>query len=425
MDLPALTALVHHLLQLQRERATGALTVSDQDQQTVVYFQGGRAVFADSPAVSLTLGRLLLETGVITHQQYTIAIGELRRTVSSDRNAKLGGILVTLGFCTVEEIQDALFRQMARRVAGLMDYAQPTWAFASGDSVIQKVPKYPMRVEPLIFDGIRLYFDRARMTKTLSRYRGGFIMLRAPVELVSRCFSLSPELEYVVATIDGKSTTESWLMEQTHDDAWPLLTALALAGVIAVARAAPPPQVVASEAKKNPSLAPPGNTGVFEVPPIKPVVVPTDVAFASKAQDRPAPAAPPDPQQLARLEAEGAARMGMDLMHAGEHESAAAQFRIATTAMPRVAEYKLYWRWCVARTQGSFDPATLEELTQLAATTARHDSRHAFPPYVSAYIALERDDEQTAMRFFKVAYRRDPDNKDAGNQLRRLERKKR
>ena len=418
MSISAHTKLVHHLLQLQRERATGALTVTSDADPTVVYFEGGRAVFADSPAVSQTLGRLLLEEGVLTHQQYTIAIGELRRAQSRDRHARLGAVIVDLGFTSVDIVQEALFKQMGRRVAGLLQPPEHSWTWAAGDAELKDIPRYPMRVEPLILEGIRLFYDHATMTEALVPYRGGFLMLRAPTELIARCFSLNAELSDVVASITGRELTESWLMQQTSTQAWPLATALALTGVLAVVRAAPTPAAVQSEAKKNPSLAPPGNTGIFEVPKVNVTSVATDPAFATPSA---APVAtPPSPEQLARLEAESACRIGIDLLHAEQFAEAEEQFRIAQRSMPDVLEYRLYWVWALARVKDTFDPATLTELAELATTAARQDSRHAFPSYVTAHVALQRGDDDTALRFFKVAHHRDPDNRDAGNQLRRL-----
>ncbi len=425
MSLSAHTRLVHQLLQLQRERATGALTVSADEQFTVVYFEAGRSVFADSPAVNLTLGRILLEDGYITHQQYTVAIGELRRALSSDRHAKLGGILVNLGFLGVEGVQDALFKQMARRVAGLMQYTEPTAKWVAGDSQLKSVPRYPMRVEPLIHEGVSAYYDRAQMSQVLAPFRGGYLLLRAPAELVVRCFSLTPDLAEIVASIDGADLTEVWLMRQSTEEAWPLATALALTGVLTVKAAAPTSAVAAQEAASQATLAEPGNTGIFQVPEIHQVAPPVDPAFAPKAVALTPVVDPPDREQLLRLEAEGACRVGIDLLHAETFDEAEKQFRIATRAMPRVIEYKLYWAWASARMEGDMPESTLRELAQLAATAARQDSQHAFPPYVTAHIALTRGENDTALRFFKVAQRRDPDNKDAVAQIRRLSRRHR
>lgn len=418
--------LVHYLLQLQRERATGALSVTAEDISTIVHFQAGRAVFARSGALGQTLGRLLLDEGVIDERQYSLAIDELRRAVAIDRNARMGGVLVDLGITTTEEVQQALFRQMERRIAHLMQFTKPTWSFASGEAELRGIPRYPMRVEPLILEGIRLYYDHARMTRTLAPYRGGHLVLRAPVDLIVRCFSLRTDHAAVVASIDGTETTEAWLVRQEHEHAWPLTTALALTGVLGVVPAPPSRDSVERESRRNPSLAPAGSTGVFEVPVVRSAALPTAPALVSNTTRQPSPPDPssyPSLEQLARLEAESACRIGIALLHAGELDEAEARFRTAVDAMPDAVEYQLYLAWTQSSREPARDPATLTMLEQLAATTARQDSRHAFPPYVTAHVALARGDRDTAHRFFKVAQHRDPDNKDAGVQLRNLARR--
>ena len=130
---------------------------------------------------------------------------------------------------------------------------------------------------------------------------------------------------------------------------------------------------------------------------------------------------PVSPEQLERLEAETAARQGLDLLRQDQLMLAEDKFAQAHRAMPHVAEYALYLAWTKSRRRAGFDEATLEELERLATEAARQDSTHGFPPYVSGHLALARGNKEMAYRFFKVAERRDADNRDALEQLRRLE----
>jgi hypothetical protein len=424
------------LLQLQRERATGCLAVTAEDVYTVIYFENGRVVYADSTALSETLGRLMLDDGVIDQQQYTRAIDELRRARETDEAARLGGVLMHLGYVTVEDIQAAIIKQTGRRIAHLMQFEEPSFTFEPGAEGLESVPRYPMRVEPQILDGIQLYHDRARMARTLAPFRGRFVMLRADVELISRCFDLLSHQREIVASIDGSETTEAWLVRQPSEEALPILCALAITGVLATAEAPPSARTVAEEAKRNPSLAPPGNTGVYQVPEVIPVAPPSPrigtprrVLAPSvrkpRPQRRPSPGVPiPSVEQIERLEAEAACRHGLDLLWKGEHDHAVEQFGVAAAARPEAVEYRLYLEWAKSRQQPDLDRATLVRLEKLASDAARQDSRHPFPPYVTAHVALARGDQDTAYRFFKVALHRDPANKDARAQLGQIERRR-
>lgn len=460
------TMLVHELLRLQRERRTGALAVTAEDVYTAIYFLAGRAVFADSSAVSETLGRVLVDQGVLDQSQYDHALAELTRLLRDNRHARLGGVLLNLGYATTAQVQAALVSQTARRIGHLMQFDEPSFQFTEGEDELEGVPRYPMRVEPEIFDGVRRYFEASAIQRMLAPYADGFLVLRADVPLIAECFCLDDALVAVLETIDGTTTTRQWLGRQTNQLAWPLLCSLAMTGVLAALPRRPSPTLVNEERAKNPSLVPRGQTGRHQVPQVYPISEPS----AGERQPGPPPNAwptrrkrlfgpspktqvvrygrrqtttnrplvrrttqnprsktapvPATSEQLERLEAETAAREGLDMLRQGELARAESKFARAHRAMPHIAEYALYLAWCKAEMGSSLDEATLVELDRLATEAARQDSAHGFPPYVSGRVALARGNRETAYRFFKVAERRDPSNRDARELLRRLDKER-
>ena len=217
---------MHELLRLQRERRTGALAVTAEDVYTAIYFLGGRAVFADSSAVSETLGRVLLDEGVLDQSQYDHALSELTQLLRDNRHARLGGVLLNLGYATKNQLQSAIVSQTARRIGHLMQFDEPSFEFSEGDRELDGVPRYPMRVEPEIYDGVRRYFDESRVRKILAPYASGYLVLRADVPLISECFHLGHDSVAILETIDGTATTRDWLGRQTDESAWPLLLSL-------------------------------------------------------------------------------------------------------------------------------------------------------------------------------------------------------
>ena len=454
--------LVHELLRLQRERRTGALAVTAEDVYTAIYFFGGRAVFADSSAVSETLGRVLVDQGVLDQGQYDHAVAELTQLLRDNRHARLGGVLLNLGYATTAQVQAALVSQTARRIGHLMQFDEPSFDFTEGTAELEGVPRYPMRVEPEIFDGIRRYFQASRIQRALAPYADGYLVLRADVSLIAECFCLGDDLVEILETIDGATTTREWHGRQTNELAWPLLCALAMTGVLAALPRRPSPTLVDEERAKNPSLAPPGQTGRHQIPQVYSISEPatdggsgpppdtwparrnrlfgpspkaqvvrrsrrqttTNRPLARRTTRDPRARTSPEPasaEQLERLEAETAAREGVAMLRDGQFSRAETKFARAHRAMPQIAEYALYLAWSKAEMRATLDEATLEELDRLSTEAARQDSAHGFPPYVSGRVALARGNRETAYRFFKVAERRDPDNREARDLLRRLE----
>lgn len=415
------TQLIHDLLTLQRGRATGALTVVADDVSTVVYFREGRAVFAEEGTLNDTLGRLLVAEGAITQEQYANAVDLMQEYLAINHSVRMGEVLVSLGYLTVEDIQNALISQASKRIARLIQFPKLSWQMDQQCERIDQVPNYPMRVEPRILQGIAYYYDRATMQRILGAYLGNYTMLRADVALVARCFDLRPQQAARIGAIDGSKTLEEWLEEEDADEAWWLATALAMTGVLAAAPTRPTPIQIELASSENPSLAPPGSTGAFEVAQVrsgaimKPPGLPNVVSSTDDPEAR---------VRLERLEAEGALQRGLELLEVGHYREAAKAFSDAASALPHAIEYKLYRAWAEARAQGPLDKESAADLEQLALTTAKQDSRHAFPSYVLGHVALVRGDKDTALRWFRVATHRDPANKDAAERLALLLRKK-
>ncbi len=412
--------LVHDLLALQRARATGALTVTADDVSTIVYFREGRAVFAEEGTLNDTLGRLLVAEGAINQEQYAKAVELMQQYLAINHSVRMGEVLVSLGYLTVEDIQNALISQASKRIARLMQFPALSWQLDRASPRLDQVPNYPMRVEPRILLGIATYYDRPVMRRLLGSYLGSYTMLRADVALIARCFDLTPPQVARIGGLDGSKSLEEWLEDEDAEEAWWLATALAMTGVLAAAPTRPTPIEIELASNENPSLAPPGSTGAFEVALVRSGAI-VKPALPNVIN------VPEDPETRARrerLDAESALQRGLELLEVGHYRDAANAFRDAAQVMPNAMEYQLYRAWADARALGPLDKQRAAELEQIALTTAKQDSRHAFPSYVLGHVALARNDKDTAQRWFKVATHRDPTNKDAAEQLAQLSRRR-
>ncbi len=411
------TQLVHALLALQRDRETGVLVVNAEEVTTLAYFFGGKLVFAEEGALGETLGRLLVSSGAITAEQYSRAVNVMNDQTVDSQSPRMGEVLVQLGYVTVEQVQQALIAQVQRRVARLIEWERPAWDFDRGTDWLDGVPSYPMRVEPRILEGLRLFYDRARMEAILAPYWDGHLMLRANVDLIAGCFSLTSAQVRVVKTINGTRTTKVWLADQGSDDAWSLVAALAMAGVLAVADAPPSTRSIEQASTGRRQLATLEAAPTYEPPEVR------HSAAIPKSPIPPAGGAAPDStthERRVKLGAEKAYQLGLEHLAAERYDEAQQQFAEAARSLPRATEYHLYELWAASQCLPLMDATTFKELEEAALTTAKQDSGHHFPPYVLGQVALSRGDEGTALRYLKVAQHRDPSNKDAVALVRKL-----
>jgi len=412
------TQLVLALLQLQRQRDTGLLAVNAENVTTLVYFNGGRLVYAEEGALGETLGRLLVQSGALAPEQYAHAVDVMKAQTVNAESPKMGEVLVQLGYVTVETVQRGLIAQVRRRVSRLIEWERLAWDFDHGDEYLVGIPSYPMRAERLVLEGIRLFYDEARMTALLQPYLAGHLMLRATVDLIAGCFALTPAEHTLLATIDGSRTTQEWLTERAAEGSWALATALAMTGVLAVADTPPSTRSIEQAAGTNDSLVPP-----------PPSSGPCDEPVVRRSPPAPAPAAEPEVEsapdstalkRLAKLGAESAFQRGLELLDEERFEAAAEEFARAVRGVPNATEYLLHEVWARCRCASSPDGALICELEQAAMTMAKQDSQHGLPPYVLGHVALARGNEDMANRYFKVAALRDRRYGDALRQARAL-----
>jgi len=412
------TQLVQALLQLQRDRSTGLLAVNAENVTTLVYFDGGRLVYAEEGALGETLGRLLVSSGALTAEQYAHAVDMMAAQTVNAESLKMGEVLVQLGYVTVETVQRGLLAQVRRRVSRLIEWERLAWDFDHGAEYLEGVPSQPMRVERLVLEGIRLFYDEPRMAELLEAFRSGHLMLRASVQLIAGCFALTPAEQALLASIDGTRTTEAWLAERAAEGSWALASALAMAGVLAVADTPPSTRSLERAAGSNDSLAPPPPAAE---PCDQPVV--RHGRAASPAPPAPDATRPPDStalKRLAKLGAESAFQRGVELLDAEQFEEAAEQFRKACRGLPNASEYCLYEVWARARIPAVPAAALVDELEQAALTMAKQDSQHALPPYALGHVAVARGNDDMAVRYLKIAALREPRFKDAVRQARSL-----
>ena len=73
-------------------------------------------MFAAGGTVGDSLGRILVDEGVISEHEYGEAIRVMTATLVDDEQTRLGEVLVGLGYLTHEGVQRALERQMRRKI---------------------------------------------------------------------------------------------------------------------------------------------------------------------------------------------------------------------------------------------------------------------------------------------------------------------
>lgn len=169
-------ALFWHLTEA---RFTGILRLAREKYQKAIHFVDGQVVFADSNRVAETLGRFMLESGLITQEVYQEALDTLQST-----RRKFGHILLEMGVLDADGIETAVREHIVAKVCSLFDWT--TGRFAIGESAVSPMalPPGELTVRRLMWEGIHDHLPLGEIFAVIKNSLTSFIVAkRDPMQL--------------------------------------------------------------------------------------------------------------------------------------------------------------------------------------------------------------------------------------------------
>lgn len=132
LDKVYLSEILEHL---QSTRATGILTLEQDNRVKSIYLKEGQIVFASSNLEADRLGEMLLRAGKLSYQQHEGSVKMLKTT-----GKRLGAVLVELGFLTPKGLFEGLKYQVLEILYSLFLWKEGRYRFAPGELPRQVIP---------------------------------------------------------------------------------------------------------------------------------------------------------------------------------------------------------------------------------------------------------------------------------------------
>ncbi len=457
---------VHSLLAVHRFQRTGVLEVRAEGVSTLVYVQKGVPVFAEQGSLGETLGRVLVRQGVLTQEQYSAVIEGMTQSVFGSEQLRFGEVAVTLGYLSLQQVNDALAEQVRQKVVRCMQWSAPACEFKPVAEALDEVARYPSPVEPLLLEGLREFFDEQRVRPLWEESAAEFAAPADTADAIVARFKLGRAERLLVESIDGSRTVAEVIGSGQLEEieAARLVSALLLTEALVTCATSDEAQAQAQAARSlvrvpggrkvavsgpdqdagSPSEIPDAIARALVVPSVAPPNDPAsgDEASASAPAQAPTSTDAPDSQakstsqrpfsipvpsdvKYSRLRAEQLFQSGRAHLWQGHWAKAFAELDKAAKLYPEAIEYELHAAWAEFRTLD--DPEEIsdqkEKLGELALRAVRQDRNMAFSHYVYAQLYLMADNEKAAHRSFLIAFKLDRENKDAERHYRVLDRR--
>jgi CheY-like chemotaxis protein len=216
------------LHKLYMSKATGRLRLQSGNIIKEFQFKNGRPVFAKSNLIQETLGRVLLDTGLISKIDYEMSIRQMLK-----EKKRHGEVLLEMGVLPIN-LKEALKIQLRQKLLNTFSWTSGNYYF-----VPEKELKIDIESEitpaEILLEGIKTQVDE----KTCDSYLMEF--LNYPVTEGKPNYSLkelklSKEEEKLFLRIDGKKTLKELIDSSSMDKGFTkkLLIALLILGVIEV-----------------------------------------------------------------------------------------------------------------------------------------------------------------------------------------------
>lgn len=201
--------LVKLLVELNRERKTGTLSVEAASVIRKVYIQDGDAIFASSTNPDERLGEMLLKAGKITVEQYDKSVEILKKT-----KKRQGAILVEQGYLTPKELFWGVKYQVKEIIQSLFTLEDAEYAFEEGDVPSQEVITLKMSLGNIIYAGVNRIVNWTRIRNEMPHTDSVLALSGDPLKLFQD-IELSAQDKKILSLIDGKST-----IKQIIDSSW-------------------------------------------------------------------------------------------------------------------------------------------------------------------------------------------------------------
>lgn len=197
------------LVQLNRKRATGTLSVSTPHFTKNIYLIKGDAVFASSSYEDDRLGEMLLKAGKITVEQYDKSVEILKAT-----KKRQGAILVELGYLSPKDLFWGVKYQVKEIIYSLFQLEEGEFELAEGDVPTHEVITLKMSMGNLIYEGVKKIDNWTRIRQEMPDTGVILKLSEDPISLFQDV-ELSANDKKILPMIDGART-----IKEIVDSSW-------------------------------------------------------------------------------------------------------------------------------------------------------------------------------------------------------------
>lgn len=189
------------LFYLHKYKRTGALRVSHEQISKVIYLREGSPIFVTSNLANESLGRFMVERGVISDEQYNSSLERMVQT-----GEQQGNVLLEMGVLTPYELYEALQGQIREKILRVFAWDEGEYEFRPGSFTLSEAAQLEMKPLRLILEGIQRFHNLTRLERYFNEYKNQRLRRVKGSLVETGQMVLTPHEAKFHKLIDGKRT---------------------------------------------------------------------------------------------------------------------------------------------------------------------------------------------------------------------------
>ena len=157
------------LMAIFRGRETGVLSMERELATRTLYFLRGVPVYVASQNRQENLGRLLVEKGRITEEQYQQAT-----QLMQVKNIRQGEALIELGLLTFQELYSALQEQAREKLVQGFTWDSGTYSFSRTEGFLDKLTLLELDSHWAVAEGVRRFYGVPKLGPLFEAAQGAY-----------------------------------------------------------------------------------------------------------------------------------------------------------------------------------------------------------------------------------------------------------
>ncbi len=186
---------------LYKYRRTGALRINREQVSKVIYFRSGTPVFVTSNQSRESLGRFLVQQGIITQAQYNASLEEMLST-----GYQHGDILLRMGAITPHQLFGALEQHIHEKVLSVYAWEKGRYQFQAGQFDLDQSMTLHINSIRLAYEGITRHYPLRRLEAFFNEYKNQRLVKRKNPPVPISTLGFGPAEMRFITMINNKRT---------------------------------------------------------------------------------------------------------------------------------------------------------------------------------------------------------------------------